>query len=107
MLILFRGLIEVPTFTAQFNAHTGKFAAASSRTPGHLSEYERMKRMSEFYFDVNKWEEDIATQHEEESNSGKKRKRPTKKDLVSAFDKFESDCRNDFFFRNDLRSRND
>ena len=51
-----------------------------------------MKRMSEFYFDVNKWEEDIAQQHEqEEGSSGKKRKRPTKKDLVSAFNKFESD----------------
>jgi len=51
-----------------------------------------MKRMSEFYFDVNKWEEDIAQQHEqEESGSGKKRKRPTKKDLVSAFNRFDSD----------------
>jgi len=40
-----------------------------------------MKRMSEFYFDVNKWEEDLATQQEGEG-SGKKRKRPTKKDLV-------------------------
>jgi hypothetical protein len=73
----------VPTFTAQFNAHTGKFSAPSSRTPGHLSEYERMKRMSEFYFDVSKWEEDLAKDQEAESGSGKKRKRPTKKDLVS------------------------
>jgi len=80
--------LEVPTFTAQFNAHTGKFAASSSRTPGHLSEYERMKRMSEFYFDVNKWEEDLAMEHEQSEASGKKRKRPTKKDLVNAFFEF-------------------
>ena len=26
----------------------------------HLSEHERAKRMSEFYFDVGKWEEDLA-----------------------------------------------
>lgn len=45
-----------------------------------------MKRMSEFYFDVNKWEEDLAREHEQsEETSGKKRKRPTKKDLVSVF----------------------
>lgn len=43
-----------------------------------------MKRMSEFYFDVNKWEEDLAKQQVEgEGSSGKKKKRPTKKDLVS------------------------
>lgn len=42
-----------------------------------------MKRMSEFYFDVNRWEEDLAKQQEGEGSSGKKKKRPTKKDLVS------------------------
>ena len=49
--------------------------------------------MSEFYFDVNKWEEDLAKRggsimaeegDDEEAGSGKKRKRPTKKDLVSS-----------------------
>jgi hypothetical protein len=83
---------DLPTFTAKFNARTGQFAPMSSRTPGHLSEYERAKRMSEFYFDVNKWEEDLAKRggsimaeegDDEEAGSGKKRKRPTKKDLVS------------------------
>jgi len=47
--------------------------------------------MSEFYFDVNKWEEDLAKrggsimaeEGDDEASSGKKRKRPTKKDLVS------------------------
>lgn len=46
--------------------------------------------MSEFYFDVNKWEEDLAKrggrlmgeEGEEGEESGKKRKRPSKKDLV-------------------------
>ena len=84
--------IDLPTFTAKFNARTGQFAPMSSRTPGHLSEYERAKRMSEFYFDVNKWEEDLAKRggsimaeegDDEEAGTGKKRKRPTKKDLVS------------------------
>jgi len=82
---------EVPIFTAKFNAHTGQFAPNSARTPGHLSEHERAKRMSEFYFDVGKWEEDLAKrggsiraeEGDEEGGSGKKRKRPSKKDLVS------------------------
>ena len=47
--------------------------------------------MSEFYFDVGKWEEDLAKrggsiraeEGDEEGGSGKKRKRPSKKDLVS------------------------
>jgi hypothetical protein len=83
-------LSDLPTFTAKFNARTGQFAPASSRTPGHLSEFERAKRMSEFYFDVNKWEEDLAKrggrlmgeEGEEGEEAGKKRKRPSKKDLV-------------------------
>ncbi|KAF5325134.1 hypothetical protein D9619_010056 [Psilocybe cf. subviscida] len=81
---------ELPTFQAKFNARTGQFAPMSSRTPGHLSEYERAKRMSEFYFDVNKWEEDLAKRggrlmgeegEQEDDGTGKKRKRPSKKDL--------------------------
>ncbi|KAF8179899.1 hypothetical protein BJ912DRAFT_855448 [Pholiota molesta] len=83
------GPSDLPTFTAKFNARTGQFAPASSRTPGHLSEFERAKRMSEFYFDVNKWEEDLAKrggrlmgeEGEEGEEAGKKRKRPSKKDL--------------------------
>jgi hypothetical protein len=85
-------LTDLPTFQAKFNARTGQFAPMSSRTPGHLSEFERAKRMSEFYFDVNKWEEDLAKRggrlmgeegEQEDDGTGKKRKRPTKKDLVS------------------------
>jgi hypothetical protein len=49
-----------------------------------------MTRMSEFYFDVKGWEEELAqrggslmgTNEEEGAEGGKKRKRPTKKDLV-------------------------
>lgn len=72
----------VPAFQAKFNARTGAFARPDARTPGHLSEFERMKRMSEFYFDVNAWEQDLAQERGEEEEAGKKRKRPTKKDLV-------------------------
>ncbi|KAG7096060.1 hypothetical protein E1B28_006741 [Marasmius oreades] len=69
--------------TARFNARTGQFARADARDPSHLSEYERMKRMSEFYFDVNAWEKQkIEDQDEEdEAGGGKKRKRPSKKDV--------------------------
>ncbi|KJA24705.1 hypothetical protein HYPSUDRAFT_65301 [Hypholoma sublateritium FD-334 SS-4] len=82
------GPSDLPTFTAKFNARTGQFAPMSSRTPGHLSEFERAKRMSEFYFDVGKWEEDLAKRGgrnmgEEDGvdETGKKRKRPSKKDI--------------------------
>ncbi|KXN88448.1 hypothetical protein AN958_07359 [Leucoagaricus sp. SymC.cos] len=72
----------IPAFQAKFNARTGAFTRPDARTPGHLSEYERMKRMSEFYFDVNAWEQQLANDKvEEDEGNGKKRKRPTKKDL--------------------------
>lgn len=72
------------SFTAKFNARTGAFAAADSRAPSHMSEYERMKRMNEFYFDMGAWEKDVEQRDAEEKDAGgKKRKRPTKKDLVS------------------------
>ena len=72
---------------AKFNARTGQFTRADARDPSHLSEFERAKRMSEFYFDVNAWEkqkaeEDAAAAEELENGTGKKRKRLTKKDLV-------------------------
>lgn len=78
----------LPTYTASFNARTGAFARPDARTPGHLSEFERAKRMSEFYFDVGKWEAELAQRGgsnmgtaDEGEESGKKRKRPTKKDV--------------------------
>ncbi|KAF7439848.1 hypothetical protein PC9H_000185 [Pleurotus ostreatus] len=83
-----------PLFTAKFNARTGAFTANNARDPTHLSEYERAKRMSEFYFDVNQWEQDLATRQEEDKDeAGKKRKRPTKKDLVCPF--FQTQARAD------------
>ena len=72
----------VEGYTAKFNARTGTFTRPDGRDPTHLSEYERAKRMSEFYFDVNKWQEDVAERKLEEEADGKKRKRPSKKDLV-------------------------
>jgi hypothetical protein len=70
------------SFSAKFNAHTGAFTKADGRDPTHLSEYERMKRMSSVYFNMEQWEQDVAQRNEEEDANGKKRKRPTKKDLV-------------------------
>lgn len=85
-------LAHTGSFTAKFNARTGAFTATDARAPAHLSEYERMKRMSEFYFDVGAWEKDVEQRDAEEKEAGgKKRKRPTKKDLVSV-------CMSDFSF---------
>ncbi|KAF7366729.1 WW domain-containing protein [Mycena sanguinolenta] len=69
------------SFQAKFNARTGQFAAMDSRSPAHLSEYERAKRMSEVFFDVAAWEQNLAEQNAAEAGVEKKRKRPTKKDL--------------------------
>jgi len=69
-------------FTARFNARTGTFTAMDGRDPSHLSEYERAKRMSQFYFDVGAWEEELEQRDDAEEERKKKRK-PTKKDLVS------------------------
>ncbi|KAH9167029.1 hypothetical protein EDB89DRAFT_1999420 [Lactarius sanguifluus] len=71
-------------FAARFNAHTGAFTKPDGRDPTHLSEYERMKRMSSVYFNMDQWEHEVAErtkQEEEDEANGKKRKRPTKKDL--------------------------
>jgi len=70
--------------TAKFNAHTGAFARPDGRDPTHLSEYERMKRMSSVYFNMEQWEQEVAQrkqQEDEDAANGKKRKRPSKKDL--------------------------
>ncbi|KAJ7764561.1 hypothetical protein DFH07DRAFT_867248 [Mycena maculata] len=72
----------LPSFQAKFNARTGQFAAMDSRSPAHLSEYERAKRMSEVFFDVAAWEQNLAQERAAEAEGGeKKRKRPSKKDL--------------------------
>ena len=112
---------DAPSFTARFNSRTGQFTAPSARTPGHLSEHERAKRMSEFYFDVGKWEEDLARRGgrlmgEEEDVAGeegtkeKRRKRPSKKDLVcicAFFLPFSVVFRVFSLLRIDLKSRKD
>ena len=72
-------------FTAKFNAHTGAFTRPEGRDTTHLSEYERMKRMSSVYFNMEQWEQEVAqrkNREDEDAANGKKRKRPTKKDLV-------------------------
>lgn len=91
------------TYTAKFNARTGAFAKPDARDPTHLSEFERAKRMSEVYFDVGQWEKDVEArklQEAQEEEEGKKRKRPTKKDLVCAHILFvcAGHCRSDCHF---------
>ncbi|KAH9983781.1 hypothetical protein BJV77DRAFT_953855, partial [Russula vinacea] len=71
-------------FSARFNAHSGTFTRPDGRDPTHLSEYERMKRMSSVYFNMEQWEQEVAqrkNREDEDAANGKKRKRPTKKDL--------------------------
>ncbi|KAF8870202.1 hypothetical protein BD779DRAFT_1681343 [Infundibulicybe gibba] len=80
------GSSAIPTFTAKFNARTGQFARPDARDPSHLGEYERAKRMSGFYFDVDKWEQELASRGGSikatgEEGESKKRKRLGKKDL--------------------------
>ncbi|KAF9781231.1 hypothetical protein BJ322DRAFT_1023316 [Thelephora terrestris] len=67
-------------FTARFNARTGAFTGVDGREPAHLSEYERARRMSQFYFDVGAWEKELE-QREAAEEEGKKKRKPTKKDL--------------------------
>jgi len=93
-------------FTAKFNARTGAFTAVDGRDPSHLSEYERAKRMSQFYFDVGAWEEQLEQQDPAEEERKKKRK-PTKKDLVSALSvRVARRCRLTWNRRIASRSRN-
>ncbi|KAF8586922.1 hypothetical protein K439DRAFT_1386510 [Ramaria rubella] len=75
------GSTPAGTFTAKFNSRTGAFARLDARDPSHLSESERAKRMSEVYFDVGAWEKELEQRNAEEEVNGKKRKRPSKKDL--------------------------
>ena len=71
-------------YSARFNAHTGKFTAQDGRDPNHVSEYARAQRMSAVFFDVQEWEAEIAKRKAEEDLEGPRRKKkPTKADLVS------------------------
>lgn len=71
------------TYAAKFNARTGAFTKLDGRNPDHVSEYERMKRMNSVFFDMDAWQQNLEQENAEEEESGKKRKKPTKKDLVS------------------------
>ena len=73
------------TYSAKFNSRTGAFTRPDGRDPEHVSEYERMKRMNNFYFDMDQWQKDVDDRNTEEAEGGKKRKKPSKKDLVSVF----------------------
>jgi hypothetical protein len=88
--------------TARFNAHTGAFAKTDARDPSHLSEYSRMQRMSQFYFDTDQWERDVEKRKAEEleaEEAGARKRKPTKKDLVRVYrSKKERSC----FWANDI-----
>ncbi|KIM24999.1 hypothetical protein M408DRAFT_331472 [Serendipita vermifera MAFF 305830] len=72
-------------YAARFNARTGRFTATDGRDPSHLSEYERMKRMSSVFFDVGAWEQEVAKrkaqEDADEAEGRRRKKKPTKADL--------------------------
>lgn len=80
-----------PGFTAKFNSRTGAFTKPTARDPSHLGEWERMQRMSSVYFDMGAYDAEVQQRKqldengEGEGEEGKKRKRVSKKDLVSSF----------------------
>jgi hypothetical protein len=74
--------------TAQFNSRTGRFTANDyAYTVDHLAEWNRAKRMSMQYFDVDAWERQRAEEfakrkRDEENGVGSSVKEVTKKDMV-------------------------
>ena len=90
--------------SAAFNARTGRFAPADTNyTYDHLDEYNRMKRMSSHYFDVEAWEkqrqEEQAKKRRDEAE-GKGREKITRKDMVSVvFCLWAFSCRTAVLFK--------
>lgn len=73
---------------ALFNARTGRFTPADyAYSVDHLDEYNRAKRMSSHYFDVDAWEKEKAEEHakrkRDEEMGLNSKKKTTKKDMVS------------------------
>ena len=75
--------------TASFNARTGKFAVDNSYRFDHLDEYNRQKRMSEHYFDMEAWEkqrqEEYRKRKLEEAEGITHDSKITKQDMVRCF----------------------
>lgn len=84
-----RGGIE-GTQASLFNARTGKFTTDNSYAISHLDEYNRAKRFSEHYFDVDAWEKQKALENlkrkADEAAGVSAKKQITKKDMVGAAD---------------------
>ncbi|KAH9929071.1 uncharacterized protein BXZ73DRAFT_90505 [Epithele typhae] len=76
------------TYTAKFNARTGAFTRPDGRDPTHLSEYERAKRMNEFYFDVNAWEREVEQRKLEEAQEEESKKRKGRQEGPGAKERF-------------------
>jgi len=73
---------------ALFNSRTGRFTASDyAYSVDHLDEYNRAKRMSSHYFDVDAWEKQKAEEHakrkRDEEMGVSSQKKITKKDMVS------------------------
>ena len=66
-----RGVALLVRAVGAFNARTGAFTRPDARNPDHVSDYERMRRMNNMYFDMDAWQNEIDQGQEEEG--GKKR----------------------------------
>lgn len=70
-----------------FNARTGRFTANDYMyNVEHLTEYNRMKRMNNQYFDQDAWERDMAlhnAKRKRDEEAGVVPKQLSKKDMVS------------------------
>ncbi|WWC71484.1 uncharacterized protein I206_105442 [Kwoniella pini CBS 10737] len=72
---------------ASFNSRTGKFQSNQiNNNPGYLDEYNRSKRMNNYYFDVEQWEKEKVKENElkrkrQEEQGNLPEKKITKKDI--------------------------
>ncbi|WWC90613.1 uncharacterized protein L201_005549 [Kwoniella dendrophila CBS 6074] len=72
---------------ASFNARTGQFTSFNqNQRPEYLNEYNRSKRMNNYYFDVDEWEKQTQLENEkkrklQESGVNPNEKKITKKDM--------------------------
>lgn len=77
------------TAQARFNSRTGRYEADPSRAPEHLSDFARMRRQNEAFFDQAEWERQREAEFEQQQRDeaaggggGSKRKRATREEVV-------------------------
>jgi hypothetical protein len=77
------------TAQARFNSRTGRYESDPNRAPEHLSDFARMRRQNEAFFDQAEWERQHEAEFEREREEGSKRKRATREEVVRLATLFE------------------